>query len=39
MNKIIPFKKDISFLNDIYEINSISLEHNYKQRHTNKKPY
>jgi len=29
MNKIIPYKKDITFLNDIYEITSISLEHNY----------
>ena len=29
MNKIIPYKKDITFLNDIYEISSISLEHNY----------
>lgn len=29
MNKIIPYKKDITFLNDIYEIVSISLEHNY----------
>lgn len=30
MNKIIPYKKDITFLTDIYEIKSISLEHEYK---------
>lgn len=30
MNKIIPFKKDITFLTDIYDITSISLEHSYK---------
>lgn len=35
MNKIIPFKKDISFLNDIYEIISISLEHNYAVNNNN----
>ena len=29
MNKIIPFKKDLTFINDIYEITSISLEHNF----------
>lgn len=35
MNKIIPFKKDLTFLNDIYEINSISLEHNYSVNNNN----
>lgn len=30
MNKIIPFKKEITFKTDIYDITSISLEHNYK---------
>lgn len=30
MKKIIPFTKDLTFINDIYEINSISLEHNFK---------
>ena len=30
MKKIIPFNKDICFTNDIYEISSISLEHNIK---------
>lgn len=30
MNKIIPFTKDLTFINDIYEITSISLEHNYE---------
>lgn len=30
MNKIIPFKRDISFENPIAEIRSISLEHSYK---------
>lgn len=30
MNKIIPFKKDITFLTDIYDITSISLEHSYE---------
>ena len=30
MKKIIPFSKDIVFNTDIYEINSISLEHNLK---------
>lgn len=30
MRKIIPFTKDLTFINDIYEINSISLEHNFK---------
>lgn len=30
MNKIIPFTKDLTFINDIYEISSISLEHNYE---------
>lgn len=29
MKKIIPFTKDLTFINDIYEINSISLEHNF----------
>ena len=29
MRKIIPFTKDLTFINDIYEITSISLEHNY----------
>ena len=27
MKKIIPFTKDLTFINDIYEITSISLEH------------
>ena len=30
MKKIIPFKKDLVFINNIYEITSISLEHNFK---------
>ncbi len=30
MKKIIPFTKDLTFINDIYEINSISLEQNFK---------
>lgn len=30
MKKVIPFKKDIEFNTDIFEINSISLEHNLK---------
>ena len=30
MKKIIPFTKDLTFINDIYEITSISLEHNFK---------
>lgn len=30
MRKIIPFSKDLTFINDIYEIVSISLEHNFK---------
>ncbi len=30
MKKIIPFSKEIEFNTDIYEINSISLEHNLK---------
>ena len=30
MNKIIPFKKELTFITDIYDITSISLEHNYK---------
>ena len=30
MKKIVPFTKDILFNTDIYEINSISLEHNLK---------
>jgi hypothetical protein len=29
MKKIIPFTKDLTFINDIYEITSISLEHNF----------
>jgi len=29
MKKIIPFTKDLTFINDIYEINSISLEHSF----------
>ena len=29
MRKIIPITKDLTFINDIYEITSISLEHNY----------
>lgn len=29
MKKIIPFTKDLTFINNIYEITSISLEHNY----------
>ena len=29
MKKIIPFTKDLTFINNIYEINSISLEHNF----------
>lgn len=29
MNKIIPFKKELSFMSNIYEISSISLEHNF----------
>ena len=29
MKKIIPFTKELTFINDIYEITSISLEHNY----------
>ncbi len=30
MKKIVPFSKDIVFNTDVYEINSISLEHNLK---------
>ena len=30
MKKIIPFSKEIEFNTNIYEINSISLEHNLK---------
>ena len=30
MKKIIPFTKDLTFISDIYEITSISLEHNFK---------
>ena len=30
MKKIIPFSKEIKFNTNIYEINSISLEHNLK---------
>ena len=30
MKKIVPFSKDIIFNTDVYEINSISLEHNLK---------
>ena len=30
MKKIVPFKKDIIFSTNVYEINSISLEHNLK---------
>ena len=30
MKKTIPFSKEIAFNTDIYEINSISLEHNLK---------
>ena len=29
MKKIIPFTKDLTFINDIYEIVSISLEHSF----------
>lgn len=29
MKKIIPFTKELTFLNNIYEITSISLEHNF----------
>ena len=29
MKKIIPFTKDLTFINDIYEITSISLEHTF----------
>jgi len=29
MKKIIPLTKDLTFINDIYEITSISLEHNF----------
>lgn len=35
MKKIIPFKKEISFNTDIYEISSISLEHNLKVKESN----
>ena len=35
MKKIIPFSKDILFHTDIYEINSISLEHNLKLENEN----
>ncbi len=35
MKKIIPFTKEIKFNTDIYEINSISLEHNLKLKEDN----
>ena len=35
MKKIIPFSKDIVFNTDVYEINSISLEHNLKLKEKN----
>ena len=35
MNKIVPFKKDITFENNIAEISSISLEHTLKLKEEN----
>ena len=35
MKKIIPFKKDIKFDNNLYEVTSISLEHNLHKDNTN----
>ncbi|MBO6195157.1 MAG: LysM peptidoglycan-binding domain-containing protein [Bacilli bacterium] len=35
MKKIIPFVKEITFNTDVYEINSISLEHNLKLKNEN----
>ena len=35
MKKIIPFKKEITFNNNIHEILSISLEHNLKKAENN----
>ena len=32
MKKLVPFKKDIKFKTNIYEITSISLEHTLKRK-------
>ena len=35
MKKIIPFKKEMLFNNNVHEITSISLEHDLKEKENN----